>query len=245
MAPSAVGSKFAVVNVIAAMAAAAVRSQARLNDQWLPMAGFAGDIDVCAFEGKCGLHIVIKLPLQPVDRVMAGSAGVSESPLMRILLPVTVDAGSWRILEYVGIMATLAFHFRMRSEQREPRQVMIEEYVIRPRNLVVTVVADRALGAFVRIVVFVTGETIGLEFDDENRLDVALFALDRLVRAIQWMIRIRIVIERDLLPVFSNVAGLAGLAEMTFVVVALCVAGVAIDLQAVGEGVTAVTVIAT
>lgn len=71
MAASAVGSEFAVVNVITAMAASAFRTEACLNTQWLPMTGFAGNVDVRAFQGEFGLCVVIELPLKPVDRVVA------------------------------------------------------------------------------------------------------------------------------------------------------------------------------
>ena len=54
------------------------------------MAVIAADTDVCAVQRESCLHIVIELPLEPVNRVVARSAVVLEATLMRIVLTVTI-----------------------------------------------------------------------------------------------------------------------------------------------------------
>lgn len=103
---------------------------------------------------------------------------------MRVIFHVTVDAGRRCVLEDVRVMAGVAFDVQVLAEERESRQIVVEEYIVCPRNLVVTILAERALSALVRVVVLVTGEAVGLELDLEYGLDVAFLALDRLMRTV-------------------------------------------------------------
>jgi len=59
------------MNVVRAVAVSAATAKLYLSRQRLTVAGITGHRRVCALQRIAGLGIVIKLPLCPVDRVMA------------------------------------------------------------------------------------------------------------------------------------------------------------------------------
>ena len=79
MASAAVEAEFTVVDVVSAMTVGAAASEPHLGRDRATVAGLARHIAVRARQFEFGLSVVIKLPLQPVDRVVAHSAIVRES----------------------------------------------------------------------------------------------------------------------------------------------------------------------
>jgi len=63
------------------------------------MAALARNIRVRAIEHEIGLLVVIKAPLGPVDRVVAGRTGLAEAPIVRIVFAMTVCTCHRRVTE--------------------------------------------------------------------------------------------------------------------------------------------------
>ena len=244
MTAGAVGTELSIMNVIRLVAVGAVAAQAHLCCQRLPVARFAVDPHVRAFEFKCGLHVVIKYPLPPFDRVVTEGAAFAEASVMGVVLAMAIDALLRCITEHVRIMAILAFTFRVLAQQRETGQAVIEENVVLPGQLIVAVRAGGAERAVVGIVVFMAGQAIRGECDFENGLDVAGRALDFRVSAKQSVPGVDVMVEMDLRPTGTRVAGLARFAEVTLVVVVFTVTADAFHRELVRERVLAMAGVA-
>ena len=142
-------------------------------------------------------------------------------------------------------MTGRALRIRVRAEQREARQAVVEENIIRPRGLIMAVIALCALSAFVRIIFRVTGITARLQCGIVNRLDVTVLALESLVRAVNLVVCVGIVIELHECPTRTDMAGFAGPTEMSVMVVVLEVTGNAGHVELVSEWVFAVAIVTT
>ena len=79
MAPTAIEAEFTVVNIVGTVTIVAAATQLHLDVEWLPMAGFAVDVAMCAVEPEICLRIVIESPTGPVDRRVADGAITRES----------------------------------------------------------------------------------------------------------------------------------------------------------------------
>lgn len=155
MTTAAVEAELAIVNVIGAMAIGTAAAESRLLRQGAPVTALATDITVRAVENEAGLRIVIELPLRPVDRVMAQRAILIETACMGVHFAVAVDTVLWRVAKDLRFMAGIAFRLGMRTEQWKPGQAVVEEDVVLPRVLGMTVKTLRSLGALVRVIVLV------------------------------------------------------------------------------------------
>ena len=96
---------------------------------------------------------------------------------------------------------------------------MIKEHVLRPRYIVVAVLALDALCAQMRVVFLVAGIASRRQCNFEDRFNMARFALECFMRAMNFMVGIDIVVEHDAGPVSGNVAGLTDFAEVSIVIV--------------------------
>ena len=244
MASAAVEAELAIVNIIGTMAVGAAASEPHLSRDWAAVAGLARHVAMRAGEFEVSLRVMVELPLQPVDRVVTQSAVVREPAGMRIDFGMTFAALDRCLLEYMCLVTRVAFSFCVFAEPRESRQVMVEEHVLRPCDLVVAVQALLTLGAGMRIVILVATQAVVRKLDLEDRLDVARGALGFRVLASQCMARIRSMIEADGGPFFRHMAGLAGLSEMPLVIVVLEMTGHTRHVEFVGERIFAVTVAA-
>jgi len=242
MTATAVEAELAVVYVISAMTIGTATPQPGLSGEGTPVAGVALHVEMRALQHKIGLPVVIELPLQPVHRVVAQGAVVREAVLVWIAVAVALDTFRGRIAENMGLVAGIALLVGVRAEQREPCQAVIEEDLASPGVLVMAVETGRALGAVVSVVVLVTGETVGLRFDLEDRLDVAGLAFDQFVCTVQRVVRVDIVVEVNCRTGLGRMAGLTGGPEMSVVVVVLKMAGHACDIQIIVEWVVTVAV---
>jgi hypothetical protein len=84
-----------------------------------PMTLIAGNFDVRAGQRKIGLQVVVKYPLVPRNRVVAGAALVLEIAVVRIVFLVTRNAGGLDPAVFLCLVAVSTFRFVVRAEQRE------------------------------------------------------------------------------------------------------------------------------
>jgi len=110
---------------------------------------------VFAQQWIAGLARVVELGL-PVGRRVAGLALVAVATLVRILLAMTGDAGTRRVLETIVGVAGLAFCFVVLAGEREPGLCVIEASVF-PGRVVVTFVAFLTQFTLVLVVLAMTG----------------------------------------------------------------------------------------
>ena len=81
------------------------------------------------------------------------------------------------------------------------------------------VLALDALRAEMRVVFLVAGIASRRQCDFEDGFNMARFALERFMRAMNFMVGIDIVIEHDASPVGGDVAGLTNVTEVSIVIV--------------------------
>jgi hypothetical protein len=96
---------------------------------------------------------------------------------------------------------------------------VIEEHVFRPRYIVVAVLALDALRAQMRVVFLVTGIASRRQCNFEDGFNMARFALEFFMRAMNFMVGIDIVIKHDASPVSGAVAGLTNVTEVSIMIV--------------------------
>ena len=219
MAAPAIRAELSVVNIIGAMTVAAAAAKTRHRGKRLAMAAIAADAGVRAGQWKLRLQIVIELPLQPVNRIVARGAVVLEATVVRILLAVAIHTIFGCILEYVRLVTRIAFLAAMLAEQWEACQIVIKKHVFWPRYIVVAVLALDALRAQMRVVFLVTGIASRRQCNFEDRLNMARFALEFFMRAMNFMVGVDIVIKHHASPVSGNVAGLTDFTEVSIVIV--------------------------
>jgi hypothetical protein len=96
---------------------------------------------------------------------------------------------------------------------------MIKKHVFWPRYIVVAVLTLDALRAEMWVVFLVTGIASRRQCNFEDRLNMARFALEFFMRAMNFMVGVDIVIKNDARPVGGNVAGFANVAKASIVIV--------------------------
>ena len=116
-------------------------------------------LDVCAVQRIFTLPCMIKVPRLPTSCGMAGFALPAESAFVNVFLVVTFGANPGRILVCRREMTSLTLRTRMGPGQLEFRFVVIVRNA-RPFLLVVTGLALTTQLPFVRVILFVTGQTI-------------------------------------------------------------------------------------
>jgi len=219
MATPAIRAELSVVNIIGAMTVAAAAAKTRHRGKRLAMAALAADAGVRAVQWEACLQIVIELPLQPVNRIVARGAVVLEATVVRILLAVAIHTIFGCILEYVRLVTRIAFLAAMLAEQWEACQIVIKKHVFWPRYIVVAVLALDALRAEMWVVFLVTGIASRRQCNFEDRLNVTRLALEFFMRAMNFMVGVDIVIKHDARPVSGNVAGLTNVTEVSIMIV--------------------------
>ena len=245
MAAPTVEAEFSVMHVIRSVTVTAAITEFHLSRKRLPMTGLTRDGRVRAEQRECCHLIVVEAPALPVDRRVAAPAILGETTLMPVVLLVARSAVGGCVPKSLSLVAGRALCLGVFAEQREPRKVVIEKYPFGPCRLAMTVGTCGTLGSLVRIVFGVAVVALHGKRNLEDGLDVTELALEFPVRPAQHIVGIRIVIENAACPVVSAVAGLAGFAEVTFVIVILEVTGNAGRLQLVGEWILAVTIVAS
>jgi hypothetical protein len=104
---------------------------------------------------------------------MAHRAVIGKPIVMRVVFHVTSAAVLRRITEYLRLMAGRTFGICVFTEEREMRQVMIEEYVFLPGFFIVTIAAHCSLRTAVRVIAFVALATTCQRLRLIQGLDVA------------------------------------------------------------------------
>jgi hypothetical protein len=101
VATATIEAELAVVDIICAVAVATPLPDRCLHGQRLAVAALARDVHVRAIEPEVRLPVVIEAPLEPVDRVVAHTAVLAETPVMRVLFAMAFHAPGGRIAEDV------------------------------------------------------------------------------------------------------------------------------------------------
>ena len=87
---------------------------------------------MCAAQLEVRLTVVIELPLQPVNGVVAQGAVFRKAVRVRVFLTVAFGTLDRRVAENMRIVARIALFVGVCSEQWETRQAVIEEDQVRP-----------------------------------------------------------------------------------------------------------------
>ena len=109
MTTAAVMPKFPVMNIFTSVTIPAAVAQFRHRRERLSVTVVALSFKVCAGERETGFRVMVELPLQPVHRVVTGSAVLIETIFVRVIFNVTVIACFGRIAEYMCFVATFTF----------------------------------------------------------------------------------------------------------------------------------------
>jgi len=235
MALSAIRTELAVVYVVVAVTIRTLTSQACLRAERAAVTAFANHRGMRPEKREVGPLVVIEMPLLPVDRVVAGRAGLAESSVMIVIVPVAVDALFGSISEDMGIVTVGALGVGMLSEEGKAGQAVVEKDLVFPCAFAMAIRAGNALRAFVRVVIFVARDTGTFQFDIEYRLNMAGIALDRAVGTEQRMTRVLAVIEVNHLPGLARVAARAVCSVMAVVIVVVEMAAHTARLESVGK----------
>ena len=206
------------------------------------MTAFAGDASVCALQFEIGLHIVIKQPQVPGDRVVTGFAVALKNAIVIVVFQMAVDTGVTGIREELRFMAVLTLNVRVFTEQRKISQVVIEELGVRPLRFCMAIVALVTKHAFVRLILEMTGDTVSTRRHFKNRLCMTVVAGDGLVRSIQAKVGLQIVIEGGLFPCLGSMACTAVSTAMTRVAIIFQMAAGTGHIHDIIEWIFAVTI---
>ena len=113
VAPATVVAELSVMHIISPVTVTAAVAELLLHRERPPVAVFAGHHRMCAIEHKVSLQVVIELPLQPVDRVVAAGAARIKATVMTVVFQMTVDASRRRVVEDLGLMTGVTLGIRM------------------------------------------------------------------------------------------------------------------------------------
>lgn len=157
MTTSAVGSKFAIVHVARAMAVTTASAGGLHFLQRVSVAIVAGDLNMSTRQRKIRLLVVIKQPLVPGNRVVAGITLFVEISAMRIVLNMAGNTGGIRLAKGLRFMAVDTFHLAMGTEQREWAKVVVEKQWVLPVDFRMAVLALHAQRLVMRVIIDMTG----------------------------------------------------------------------------------------
>jgi hypothetical protein len=200
------GPEVSSVDIILTVATAACRRNADLGGHGHPMTGHAAEPAVRAVQHVIGLPVMVEYPQGPPVRVVALSATRAQALAVLVVTFMAIDTRRRRIFVSGGNVALFTRRYRVQPDQRECRNVVLEEYLRTPRPLVVAATALLTLLTLVDIVLLVAAVAICIEF--RARLLGGVTALtERLgVGPAQGELRVLIVIEADLVPTRLGVA---------------------------------------
>jgi len=187
----------------------AASGQPDLGRRRSPVARVAVELLVHAEEREIRLAGVLEAPKTPAVRVVAEGTGRPQAAQVDVVVRVTGDALDGCVPVRRCGVALLAGGHRVEPEQREPRQVVLEEHLDRPASLVVTLATAFALLALVYVVVAVTCPAGCVELLHPQRPGMASPTLDALVGASQRELSHACMVEGLGIPAFLAVAALA------------------------------------
>src|SRR5262245_61365846 len=108
-------------------------------------------------QSEFGLRVVIEAPAHPAVRVVAHGT-IARQPAFMVLILMAARTCAWCFLERARPVAFLAWDDGVTSDQREPRDVMIEGDLPSPPGFLVALLAARAKLGFVGIILLVAGD---------------------------------------------------------------------------------------
>ena len=157
MAAFAAAPERAGVHIVLDMTPLAIPRKVDLTRERRSVARVTYEVRVSSVEGEIGSCIVIETTERPTVRVVALLAGGSQPLEVDILCLVAADAADFGVLVFRRDVALLASRHRVKTQQREPRQIVIEEDARRPLVLVVALLACGSFLSPVDIVRLVAG----------------------------------------------------------------------------------------
>lgn len=113
MAAGAIFAELPIVYVVGAMTASAGLRAAFHRGERLAVTTVAAHLGVRAGKCEIALTVMIKAPIFPVDRRVAGRAVRRKAIVVRIFVGMTIDAGAWCIKKSLSFVTGLAFNFGM------------------------------------------------------------------------------------------------------------------------------------
>lgn len=208
MASLACATVLSPMDVVRVVTAAAVARRGR-HPHRFTMAVATEEPHVGAVERESGSCLVVEVPELPAVRVVTVVALRSEASAMHIhgcMTRRTVERG---VLECLRDVAFLACDERVRSDQGQPCEIVIEEYVTVPAALVMALLAGRSLLALVDVVRLVTCLAARIEPALAVLFSMAVVTRDLLMLAAQRILRVPIVVESSHRPPRRHVTALA------------------------------------
>ena len=190
---------------------------------------------------------VVELPDQPVVRIVTLGTATAEAALVDVIFAMAVNTLCPRFCENWRAVASLAAERCVLPYQRKTAEVVIESNVFEPAPVVVTTRAGFAQPALVRVVLPVATVTIGFQFAFFHSVDMAGFANQPGVPALQRKVGVGSVIEARHVPTLDFVAIAAvftvrPLVNIFVAVAAVTIAHLAVELRRlVARRVAAVT----
>lgn len=208
-----------LVSIVVAMTVDALLARFLLENG-LDMAVETGNRFVRTMQGIVGVLVVVKMPLVPGRGRMAGIAVRPVMPVMIVILTVAGDTGHVHgidIVERVVAVAVIAAQLGVTAIEREVGIARVIEARVLPVSRAVTVFADFAAAAFVRVILGMTAET-GRRCILVSLIPMTVKALGITMMAEQRKIR-RVMIESHVEPVGGVVAIGTGSSQEAFVYV--------------------------
>ena len=164
--------------IVLAMTGAALLRHLGRSRRFVVTVG-ALQLRVRAEQRKVGLLRMIEHPLRPAVRRVTALALFAESALVDIVMGMAVDAVRRRLRERERGMALRTARHAVQSEQREMREVMVEDDVAGPGFLAMAAIAAAREPAAVRILAAMTADAVEGELllgCDSGMADVTLDA---------------------------------------------------------------------
>ncbi len=172
----ALGPVVAGMDIIYAMAGV-TRRFGKLFELVVFVAGLAVQPSVSISQSEARFREVVEARVGPAGRRMAALAGIAVGADVHIVHSVTVDALAWRLLVELVAMTARTSQVRMLADERKFGRVVVEN-CIRPLGFSMTVAADFAEIAFVRINFAMTGDARRFRFTEGDLRRVTVVALD-------------------------------------------------------------------
>ena len=200
MAPTAIAAVGARVEIVFGVASGASRAELDLPRHRGSVAGEAVEVRVRAPQLERRLHRVVEAPDAPGVRRVARLASGTQSRQVDVVFDVARNARELCVPIPGSRVTLFAGDDSVESEQRQPRQVVVEEYVGGPGRLAVAALAVTSELAAMDVVSLVAVVASGFDRRFVHVSHVAALAASVAVSAAQREIRSFVVIEFDRVP---------------------------------------------
>jgi hypothetical protein len=216
MASSAIIAKLATVHIVPLMALNAGPRQLRAICHRARMATLTPQTVVAPSQAEPGLTVMIEYPEGPSVRIVAIRTIWAQSPLVTIVLAVTIDTGTHCNLKSPVEMTLFAGNDLVLPDQREIGKAVVEEDLFDPTACAVAGCAIGAKRAAMWVFRLVAVGASAPHRMREDILRMAIVASDGLVRTIKREFGVAIVRKADFGPLCVDVAGFALCPETVF-----------------------------